>query len=134
MRGIYLANTCGRNESRATRRIRRVQSAPPLHALREIRGFHVEGEPAVRAIWQQAGIECVMVRTAPGYDVQLRDSEGVAFLRKSAPTTEAACNDAEYLRLLFGSDTLPAPAASLKPFALVVEDDEDNCEAFAEAL
>lgn len=94
----------------------------------------MEGEPAVRALWQQAGIECVIIRTAPGYDVQLRDSAGTAFLRKRAPTTEAARNDAEYLRMLFESDILPAPAASLKPFALVVEDDEDNCEAFAEAL
>ena len=94
----------------------------------------METEPAVRAVWHQAGIECVIVRSTPGYDVQLRNREGVAFLRKTAPTTEAACNEAEYLRLLLESDTLPAPASSLKPFALVVEDDEDNCDAFAEAL
>lgn len=91
-------------------------------------------ETVLRPLWQQAGIECVVVRSAPGFDVQLRNTDGVAFLRKRAPTTEAACNEAEYLRLLFESDAMPPPAASLKPFALVVEDDEDNCEAFAEAL
>ena len=77
---------------------------------------------------------CVVVPAVPGYDVQLRNAAGVAFLRKAAPTSEAACNEAEYLRLLLESDSLPAPASSLKPFALVVDDDEDNCDAFAEAL
>lgn len=85
-------------------------------------------------IWQQGGIVCVIVPASPGFDVQLRNGNGVAFLRKSAPTTEAATNEAEYLRLLLESDSLPAPASELKPFALVVEDDEDNCEAFSEAL
>ena len=76
----------------------------------------------------------MLVAAAPGYDVQLRNAAGVAFLRKSAATSEAACNEAEYLRLLLESDSLPPLAAPLKPFALVVEDDEDNCDAFAEAL
>jgi CheY-like chemotaxis protein len=85
-------------------------------------------------IWQQGGIACVIVPGTPGFDVELRNGEGVAFLRKSAPTTEAATNEAEYLRLLFESDSMPAPAAELKPFALVVEDDPGNCDAFSEAL
>ena len=55
-------------------------------------------------------------------------------MRKAAPTTEAASNEAEYLRLLLESDSLPAGPAALKPFALVVDDDADNCDAFAEAL
>lgn len=91
-------------------------------------------DPAVRLLWHQEGIVCVLVAALPGYDVQLRNANGVAFLRKSAATTEAACNEAEYLRLLLESDSLPPPAAPLKPFALVVEDDEDNCDALAEAL
>lgn len=91
-------------------------------------------DPAFRSLWQHAGIVCVVVAALPGYDVQLRNADGVAFLRKSAPTSEAACNEAEYLRLLLESDSLPPPPAPLKPFALVVEDDEDNCDAFAEAL
>lgn len=85
-------------------------------------------------VWQQAGIHCVIVAGGPGYDVQLRNALGVAFLRKAAPTTEAARNEAEYLRLLLESDSMPPPAAELKPFALVVEDDQENREAFAEAL
>jgi CheY-like chemotaxis protein len=77
---------------------------------------------------------CVVVPAAPGYDVQLRNAAGVAFLRKSASTTEAACNEGEYLRLLLESDTLPSPPSALKPFALIVDDDEDNGDAFTEAL
>ena len=85
-------------------------------------------------LWHHEGITCVVVPAAPGYDVQLRNTAGVAFLRKSAATTEAAFNEAEFLRLLLESDTLPAPPSALKPFALIVDDDEDNCDAFAEAL
>lgn len=86
------------------------------------------------ALWRHAGIACVVVPSMPGYDVQLRNSQGVAFLRKRASTTEAACNEAEYLRLLLDSESLPLPAAGLKPFVLVVDDDTDSCEALAEAL
>lgn len=85
-------------------------------------------------VWQQAGVICVVVPASIGFDVELRNMQGVAFLRKAAATSEAACNEAEYLRLLLESDQLPAAAGELKPFALVVEDDVDNCEAFAEAL
>lgn len=86
------------------------------------------------ALWRHAGIECVVVPSMPGYDVQLRNSHGVAFLRKTASTAEAACNEAEYLRLLLDSESLPLPAAGLKPFVLVVDDDTDACEGLAEAL
>ena len=87
-----------------------------------------------KPVWQHAGVVCVVVPASFGFDVELRNTEGVAFLRKSAATSEAACNEAEYLRLLLEADQLPTAAADLKPFALVVEDDLDNCEAFAEAL
>ena len=87
-----------------------------------------------KPVWQNAGVVCVVVPASFGFDVELRNTEGVAFLRKSAATSEAACNEAEYLRLLLEADQLPTAAADLKPFALVVEDDLDNCEAFAEAL
>lgn len=86
------------------------------------------------AVWQQAGVACVVVPARLGYDVELRNSAGVAFLRKAAATNEAAYNEAEYLRLLLESDHLPAASAELKPFALVVEDDEANCDAFADGL
>lgn len=87
-----------------------------------------------KPVWQQAGVVCVVVPASVGFDVELRNTQGVAFLRKAAATSEAACNEAEYLRLLLDSDPLPPAAAELKPFALVVEDDVDTCEAFAEAL
>lgn len=91
-------------------------------------------ESTQEPVWRHGGIACVIVPASPGFDVQLRNGEGVAFLRKSAPTSEAATNEAEYLRLLLESDSMPAAASDLKPFGLVVEDDEGNCEAFAEAL
>ena len=87
-----------------------------------------------KPVWEQAGVLCVVVPASLGFDVELRNTQGIAFLRKAAATSEAAFNEAEYLRLLLESDQLPAAAAELKPFALVVEDDVDNCEAFAEAL
>ena len=85
-------------------------------------------------VWQHAGVVCVVVPASFGFDVELRNMQGVAFLRKAAATNEAGCNEAEYLRRLLESDQLPVAAAELKPFALVVEDDVDTCEAFAEAL
>lgn len=88
----------------------------------------------VSALWKHGGIECFVVPGGLGFDVELRNATGIAFLRKAAPTTEAAVNEAEYLRLLLEADNLPAASAELKPFALVVEDDGDNREAFAEAL
>jgi len=91
-------------------------------------------DESAKPVWQHAGVVCVVVPASFGFDVELRNMQGVAFLRKAAATSEAACNEAEYLRLLLESDQLPVAAAELKPFALVVEDDVDNCEAFAEAL
>ena len=85
-------------------------------------------------VWHQAGVSCVVVPASDGFDVELRNAHGVAFLRKAAATSEAAYNEAEYLRLLLESDQVPLNTAELKPFALVVEDDVQNCEAFAEAL
>jgi CheY-like chemotaxis protein len=85
-------------------------------------------------VWEQGGIACAVVAASVGFDVELRNSQGVGFLRKSAPTRDAARNQAEYLRLLLSADHIPAVNAELKPFALVVEDDLQNCEALTEAL
>ena len=41
-------------------------------------------------VWQQGGIACAIVPASVGYDVELRNSLGVPFLRKSALTREAA--------------------------------------------
>jgi CheY-like chemotaxis protein len=85
-------------------------------------------------VWQQGGIACAVVSASVGFDVELRNSQGVAFLRKNASTSDAARNQAEYLRLLLSADHIPVLSAELKPFALVVEDDAENCEALTEAL
>ncbi len=85
-------------------------------------------EESWKPVWQQAGVVCVVVPASLGFDVELRNTHGVAFLRKAAATNEAAFNEAEYLRLLLESDHLVPSGADLKPFALVVEDDTENCE------
>ena len=91
-------------------------------------------DEASSAVWRQSGVACVVVPAPLGYDVELRNAQGIAFLRKAASTNEAARNEAEYLRLLLDSDHLPAGCGELKPFALVIEDDLDSCEAFSQAL
>lgn len=85
-------------------------------------------------VWQHGGVACVIVPSSLGFDVELRNGAGVPFLRKCTATSDAARNEAEYLRLLMDADAMPAPSAELKPFALVVEDDPDHCVALAEAL
>lgn len=85
-------------------------------------------------VWNELGITCLVVPAAIGYDVELRNGVGTAFLRKTAATYEAARNEAEYLRLLLGADRFPSPSSGLRPFALVVEDDPANCDALSEAL
>jgi hypothetical protein len=61
------------------------------------------------AVWQTGGVACVIVAASLGFDVELRNGEGVAFFRKSVPTPDAARSEAEHLRLLMDRD--PAPAA-----------------------
>ncbi len=79
-------------------------------------------------------MRCVLVPTGQHVEVQLRNADGSAFLRKTAPSRQAALNEAEYLRLLLHAAHRPVPKRGLKPFALVIEDDKDNCEALSEAL
>lgn len=86
------------------------------------------------SLWLHGGISCVMVAASDGFEVELRNGAGVPFLRKTAPTAEAAQNEAEYLRLMLESETTAPPPGDLKPFALVVEDDPDSRDAFTEAL
>jgi CheY-like chemotaxis protein len=85
-------------------------------------------------MWQHGGVACWISPHSLGFDVELRNGSGVAFLRKSTATSDAARNEAEYLRLLMGADAIPAASAQLKPFVLVVDNDVENCDAFAEAL
>jgi two-component system response regulator RpaA len=67
-------------------------------------------------------------------DVELRNGDGSAFLRKTAPNRQAALNEAEYLRLLLRPSPRVARSSELKPFALVIDDNADNRAAFSEAL
>lgn len=85
-------------------------------------------------IWREGGVRCVMVPSSVGTAVELRTEQGGVFLRKQAPTITAARNEGEYLRLLLQRDT-PAPDVSaLRPFALIVEDEQDTADAYREAL
>jgi CheY-like chemotaxis protein len=85
-------------------------------------------------LWVGENVRCVLVPKGQHVEVQLRNTDGSAFLRKTAPSRQAALNEAEYLRLLLLAAHRPAAKRGLKPFALVIEDDKDNCEALSEAL
>ena len=85
-------------------------------------------------LWADVNVRCVLVPNGQQVEVQLRNTDGSAFLRKMAPSRQAALNEAEYLRLLLQAAQRPAPKRGLKPFALVIEDDRDNCDALSEAL
>lgn len=75
-----------------------------------------------------------MVPSGPGTAVELRNEQGAVFLRKQAPTTTAARNEAEYLRLLLDRGATAPASSALKPFALIVEDEQDTADAYREAL
>ena len=85
-------------------------------------------------VWLHGGITCVLVPGSIGCDVELRNLAGTPFVRKSTPSLEAARNEAEYLRLMLEAHSLSASTGELKPFALVIEDDPENCDAYTEAL
>ena len=85
-------------------------------------------------IWREGGVRCVMVPSAMGTAVELRTEQGAIFLRKQAPTITAARNEAEYLRLLLQRNEPVPPSTGLKPFALIVEDEQDTADAYREAL
>jgi CheY-like chemotaxis protein len=85
-------------------------------------------------LWTHGAVTCVLVPHGGNVDVELRNADGSPFLRKTAPNRQAALNEAEYLRLLLRPSQRIARSGELKPFALVIEDDVDNCEALSEAL
>jgi CheY-like chemotaxis protein len=75
-------------------------------------------------LWCCEMVQCVLVPDHDGIQVELRNAAGRTFLRKSASNYRNAFNEAEYLRLLFGSGGHRMRPGGLKPFALVVADDE----------
>jgi len=85
-------------------------------------------------LWTHGAVRCVLVPHEQMVEVELRNADGSAFLRKTAPNRQAALNEAEYLRLLLRPPTRAARNSGLKPFALVIEDDLDSREALSEAL
>ena len=85
-------------------------------------------------LWTHGAVRCVLVPQGQRVEVELRNADGSAFLRKTAPNRQAALNEAEYLRLLLRPPARPSGNSGLKPFALVIEDDLDNREALSEAL
>lgn len=84
--------------------------------------------------WRYESVHCVIVPHGQRVEVELRNAGGTAFLRMSAPTRQAALNEAEYLRLLVRARERTQPQAELKPFALVIEDERNNCDVLTEAL
>lgn len=89
---------------------------------------------AAAELWSEARVKCVLVPRGHQVEVELRNADGSAFLRKTAATHQAALNEAEHLRLLLLSAGRHAPDKGLKPFALVVDNDPDHHDALAGAL
>jgi CheY-like chemotaxis protein len=85
-------------------------------------------------LWSERAVRCVIVPGSGETAVELRNEQGVPFLRKKAPTLTAARNEGEYLRLVLNRDTSPPGGGGLKPFALIVEDEIDTADAYREAL
>jgi CheY-like chemotaxis protein len=85
-------------------------------------------------LWSDEKVTCVLVPRGQLVEVELRNADGSAFLRKSAPTREAALNEAEYLRLLLTAAGRTPVNQGLKPFALVMEGDPDHDDAISNAL
>ena len=85
-------------------------------------------------LWKHGAVTCVLVPHGHNVEVELRNAEGSAFLRKTAPNRQAALNEAEYLRLLLRPTERVARNNGLKPFAIVIDDDRDNRDALSEAL
>jgi CheY-like chemotaxis protein len=85
-------------------------------------------------LWADQTVRCVIVPHGQQVEVELRNAAGSAFLRKTAPTRQAALNQAEYLRLLLRTADRTSASGGLKPFVLVIEDDSDDRDALSEAL
>ena len=84
--------------------------------------------------WATPTVRCVLVPRGQFVDVELRNAQGVPFLRKTAPNRQSAKNEAAVLRLYVGDERRPRTWRGLKPFALVVEEDHDNRQGCTEVL
>jgi CheY-like chemotaxis protein len=88
----------------------------------------------VSELWSHGTVQCVVVPDGPVVQVELRNAEGATFLRKCAPTLQAALNEAEYLRLLMRAGARRIRPGALKPFALVIEENRKDSEVVIEAF
>jgi CheY-like chemotaxis protein len=88
----------------------------------------------ISELWSNGTVQCVIVADGQGVQVELRNAAGAAFLRKYAPTFQAAMNEAEYLRLLLQAGARRIRPGALKPFALVIEENRKDSEVVIEAL
>jgi len=86
------------------------------------------------ALWRHESVQCVIVPDGDAVQVELRNAAGAAFLRKFAPTVQAALNEAEFLRLLLRGDERRVRAGGLKPFAIVVEENRYDADVVIDAL
>ncbi len=84
--------------------------------------------------WRCEAARCVAVLRGHHVELELLNAEGTAFFRKSVPTRQAAMRESEGLRELVGAPDWPAPGGSLRPFALVIEDDRNGGFPVADAL
>jgi CheY-like chemotaxis protein len=111
-----------------------------LHGLRRREAFTTGSlmafpHPTIGdTLWREGAVRCLLVPSGIGTAVELRTDQGAVFLRKQAPSVTAARNEAEYLRLLLQRDPAVASESTLKPFALIVEDEQDTADAYREAL
>ena len=96
-------------------------SLPPTHAS------------GVEA-WSTATVRCVLVPRGQQVDVELRNADGVAFLRKTVPDAQSANNEAAVLRLYVGDERRPRAWRGLKPFVIVAHNEGGTHQAFASAL
>lgn len=106
---------------------------------RRVFDFEVETIPMLvpdpaAALWCLDAIQCVLVPDGSAILVELRNAAGAAFLRKFTPTMQAALNEAEFLRLLIGSEDRRVCPGVLKPFAVVIEERRHECDALIHAL
>ena len=86
------------------------------------------------ALWCLDAVQCVLVPDGSSVLVELRNAAGAAFLRKFAPTVQAALNEAEYLRLLLGGEHRRVRPGGLKPFGLVIGGNRYDSDAVVAAL
>jgi CheY-like chemotaxis protein len=91
-------------------------------------------DPFGETLWREGAVRCVVLPSGAGTAVELRSEHGGVFLRKQAPSHTAARNEAEYLRLLLHHESTASTPSELKPFALIVEDEQDTADAYREAL